>query len=185
VTAAEWRASSREARAARVLPIVARATLTYPDVPLDTALAVIRQESDFSPWATATHPGDLARGGAFGLMQMTLQTARSLGYSGPAGDPAQLTGLYDPDTNVMLGVRYLSDLLTATNHNVAAAVSAYNAGLSAERAGDGKRTTNDPKAPFINQAYVDKVLSYADGYGAAALLAIVVALIAFLIFRRR
>jgi soluble lytic murein transglycosylase-like protein len=163
MSAAAWRALARDARAARVAQLVDVATARTL-VPPAVVLGVARQESDFYPDATATHPGDLARGGAYGLMQMTLQTARTLGYSGPVGDRAQLTGLYDPALNVQLGVLYLSQLLTATRGDVKAAVSAYNGGLSAERPGDAKRTTNDRTAPFINQEYVDKVVKFARSF---------------------
>src|ERR1700743_4013573 len=44
----------------------------------------------------------LGSGGAIGLMQIKLATARALGYSGDA------EGLRDPDTNLKYGVRYLA-----------------------------------------------------------------------------
>lgn len=183
--AAEWRALTREARAARVAQLVTAATARTL-VPDAVVLGIARQESDFYPDAVATDPRDLARGGAHGLMQMTLQTARELGYSAAVGDRAQLTGLYDPALNVQLGVTYLARLLAATKGDVAAAVSAYNGGLSAERPDDGKRTTNDRTAPFINQAYVNSVVKFSRLYdvGTPALLVLVVALGALYLWRR-
>lgn len=155
-------------------------------VPEAVVLGIARQESDFYPDATATDARDLARGGSFGLMQMSLATARALGYSGPIGDRAQLTGLYDPATNIRLGVEYLSQLLTATHGDVKAAVSAYNAGLSSERRGDGKRVTNDPTAAFINQNYVDRVVNFARSFdvGGTLLVALLLAVGVALLMRR-
>lgn len=160
--AATWRQLSRAERAARVLPIV-EAAVSGTSLTAAVVMGVIQQESDFYPDATATAAADLARGGAYGLMQMTLQTARGLGYKGAAGSRDTLTGLYDPAANVALGVRYLADLYRTTR-DIDAAVSAYNAGLSGERAGDAKRTRNDAAAPFINQAYVDKVKAFAAAF---------------------
>lgn len=141
-------------------------------------MGLIQQESDFTPSATATDKRDLARGGAYGLMQMTLATARTLGYVGGAGDPAQLSGLYDPTTNIRLGVAYLAQLLKETGSMVKA-VSGYNAGLSLERPGDAKRVVNDPRAALVNQEYVDAVLKFAkqfSGLEAAVGIALVVLL---------
>lgn len=126
---------------------------------VDPALikAIIGAESEFTPEAFRAEPkiGDAS----YGLMQLLYGTARLLGYAGPTN------GLYDPTTNIRLGTRYLADLIkTAENHGhgVDSAVSAYNAGFSAVRPGDGKRVTNDAGADFINQAYVDRVLSLAS-----------------------
>lgn len=165
MNASDWKRLPQAERAARVLPIVQAAT-HGTNVPAPLVMGLIQQESNFSPWATATDPRDVARGGSYGLMQMSLATARALGYKGVTGDPAQLTGLYDPVTNVSLGVAYLRDLITATRGDTAAAVSGYNAGLSSERQGDGKRTGNDRTAPFINQSYVDAVMTFARQFGA-------------------
>jgi soluble lytic murein transglycosylase-like protein len=120
---------------------------------------IIAAESEFKPTAYKSEPqiGDAS----YGLMQLLYGTAKLLGYSGATG------GLYDPTTNIRLGTRYLADLIkTARNggYGVDSAISAYNAGFSAARDGDGKRTTNDPGAPFVNQTYVDKVVRYANAY---------------------
>lgn len=185
MSAADWKGLSREARAARVLPLVNAATSGTP-VPPQIVMGLIRQESDFTPTAKATDARDEARGGSYGLVQMSLATARTLGYVGPVGDAAQLSGLYDPALNVRLGVKYLADLLKTMRGDVARAVAAYNAGPSLERSGDAKRTTNSPAAPFINQSYVDRVLGFAKDFGAldAAMTIIAAALLA-LLFRGR
>jgi soluble lytic murein transglycosylase-like protein len=63
-------------------------------IPATLADAVVTVESRYNP---------RARNGAnVGLMQISLPTARSLGYAGPA------SGLADADTNLTYGVRYLA-----------------------------------------------------------------------------
>src|SRR5918911_5153100 len=56
---------------------------------------IIIRESRYNPRA-------VGRGGALGLMQIKHDTARALGYTGPA------SGLLDADTNLTYGVRYLA-----------------------------------------------------------------------------
>ena len=133
-------------------------------VPLPLVLAIVQAESGGDPNAVATNPADLARGGSYGLMQMSYDTALSLGYSGTP------QGMLDPATNLDLGTHYLSDLLGETGGNVDAAISGYNAGLSSVRPGDGQRVGNtgtdaDLSTPFINQSYVDQVKGFLSQYG--------------------
>lgn len=110
-------------------------------------------ESAFDPMAYNPEAQSPESGGSRGLMQMSLRTARSLGFSGDA------RGLFDPRANVMLaGLLIRDNLRTAISPD--AAISAYNAGFSRERAGDGKRTTNSASAPFVNQEYVGRVQRY-------------------------
>jgi soluble lytic murein transglycosylase-like protein len=127
------------------------------DVEAALIKAVIGAESEFHPDAHRAEPA--INDASYGLMQMLYGTARTLGYTGAA------SGLFDPTTNIRLGTRYLRDLIrTAANrgYSIESAISAYNAGFSTVRPGDGKRTTNAPGAPFINQTYVDRVIGYAN-----------------------
>src|ERR1700761_1874663 len=64
----------------------------------------------------------LGSGGAIGLMQIKLATARSLGYTGTA------EGLRDPATNLMYGIKYLAGAFRAANGNHDRAVHYYAAG---------------------------------------------------------
>jgi len=126
---------------------------------VDPALikAIIGAESEFKPNAYRAEPQ--INDASYGLMQLLYSTARTIGYTGST------SGLYDPTTNIRLGTRFLADLIKTAaqrGHGVDAAVSAYNAGFSAVRPGDGKRVTNDPRSPFINQAYVARVLDLAS-----------------------
>ncbi|MDE2329806.1 MAG: transglycosylase SLT domain-containing protein [Bradyrhizobium sp.] len=64
----------------------------------------------------------LGRGGAIGLMQIKLATARGLGYTGTA------EGLRDPDTNLTYGVKYLAGAYRAAGGDHDRAVHYYAAG---------------------------------------------------------
>jgi soluble lytic murein transglycosylase-like protein len=84
------------------------------DVPIDTALAVVLQESSFRAHVTGA-------AGEIGLMQLKCQTARGIGYKGTCAD------LYDPDTNLHYGLRYLRKALNRGS------VAYYNAGIYAKK----------------------------------------------------
>ena len=64
----------------------------------------------------------LGSGGAIGLMQIKLATARSLGYTGTA------EGLRDPATNLLYGIKYLAGAFRAANGDNDRAVHYYAAG---------------------------------------------------------
>jgi len=64
----------------------------------------------------------VGRGGAVGLMQIKLATARSMGYTGDAA------GLRDPDTNLTYAVKYLAGAYRAANGDRARAIQYYAAG---------------------------------------------------------
>ena len=61
-------------------------------------------------------------GGASGLMQIKLATARSMGYSGSAA------GLLDPETNLTYGVRYLAGAYKVANGDPNRAVAFFARG---------------------------------------------------------
>ena len=67
-------------------------------------------------------PDLIGRGGAIGLMQIKLATARGLGYGGDA------EGLRDPDTNLAYGVKYLAGAYRVANGNHDLAIHYYAAG---------------------------------------------------------
>jgi soluble lytic murein transglycosylase-like protein len=64
----------------------------------------------------------LGRGGAIGLMQIKLATARALGYTGDAA------GLRDPETNLKYGIKYLAGAYRAAGGDHDRAVHYYAAG---------------------------------------------------------
>lgn len=78
--------------------------------------ATIKVESSFSPTAKSSK-------GASGLMQITDKTARYIAVM--LGEDS--FDLFDPETNIRYGCRYLRYLLDKFNDDVAA-ICAYNAG---------------------------------------------------------
>jgi soluble lytic murein transglycosylase-like protein len=67
-------------------------------------------------------PALVGRGGAIGLMQIKLATARGLGYAGTA------QGLRDPDTNLKYGIKYLAGAYRAAKGDLTRAVHYFAAG---------------------------------------------------------
>jgi len=67
-------------------------------------------------------PALVGRGGAIGLMQIKLATARALGYTGDAA------GLRDPDTNLTYAVKYLAGAYRAAKGDYDRAVHYFAAG---------------------------------------------------------
>lgn len=90
-------------------------------VPASFARAVVRIESNYNPRATG-------RAGEVGLMQIKYQTARGLGYTGTRAQ------LYDPDTNLRWGMKYLAQAWKLGGNTHCGAVLRYQAGHGATRA---------------------------------------------------
>ena len=86
-------------------------------VPLQLADAIVRIESRYNPRAT-NH-------GAMGLMQIKAQTARGVGFSGPARE------LLNADTNLRYGMKYLAQVFNMSGGNVCATVMRYQTGMAA------------------------------------------------------
>jgi soluble lytic murein transglycosylase-like protein len=89
-------------------------------VPAELVHRVIVRESRYRASA-------MGRGGASGLMQIKLATARSMGYTGSAA------GLLNPDTNLTYGVRYLAGAYRAANGHHGRAVGYYASGYRGAR----------------------------------------------------
>ncbi|RKQ73302.1 lytic transglycosylase domain-containing protein [Oceanibaculum indicum] len=103
-------------------------------------LSLIRQESNFDSQA-------ISRAGARGLMQLMPGTAKQVAKQEQlAYAPAKLTE--DPDFNVALGSRYMTDLLDSFDGFYPAAIAAYNAGPS--RAYRWLREIGDPRRGDID-----------------------------------
>jgi len=84
-------------------------------VPVELVHRVIVRESRY-------RPSLVGRGGAIGMMQIKLATARGLGYTGTA------EGLRDPDTNLTYAVKYLAGAYRAANGDQNRAVAYYAGG---------------------------------------------------------
>jgi len=85
-------------------------------------LALMRQESMFDP--AARSPAD-----ARGLMQLLPSTAE--GVAQRTGQPSPEGKLYDPETNVTLGVAHLHELMAAYGGDPIRTMAAYNGGAAA------------------------------------------------------
>ncbi|WP_099864625.1 lytic transglycosylase domain-containing protein [Pararhizobium haloflavum] len=87
-------------------------------VPEGLAHAVVRVESNFRPGATGA-------AGEIGLMQLKLSTARLMGYEGSA------KALYDPETNIKYGMKYLGQARSLGDGSTCGTILKYNAGHGA------------------------------------------------------
>lgn len=101
-------------------------------VPVSLVHRVIKRESGYNPGAIYA--------GNYGLMQIRLGTARSLGYRGTA------EGLLDPETNMTYAVRYLAGAYHAAGGNESRAVALYASGYG----GGGKATAR--RSPVYTSA---------------------------------
>jgi soluble lytic murein transglycosylase-like protein len=99
--------------------IIARYADAY-GVPVLLAHAVIRVESNYRPNLTGS-------AGEVGLMQIKPATARMLGYTG------SVKGLYNPETNIKYGMKYLAMAQDLGNGTTCSTILKYNAGHAATR----------------------------------------------------
>ena len=84
------------------------------NLPEDLVRRIIKRESGGNPRVVSK--------GNFGLMQIKLATARSMGYQGTAA------GLLDADTNMTYAVKYLAGAYHVADGNANRAVHYYAAG---------------------------------------------------------
>lgn len=86
----------------------------------ELVFSVMRQESAFFPKAESSMK-------AYGLMQMILSTAKSVGRILKFKNISKEL-LFDPSINVKLGTRHLRQLLKQWNRHIPLSLAAYNAG---------------------------------------------------------
>ncbi|CDX20396.1 Lytic transglycosylase catalytic [Mesorhizobium sp. ORS 3359] len=99
--------------------IIARYAASY-GVPVSLAKAVIKIESNY-------RPSMVGGAGEIGLMQIKPATARMMGYTGSA------KGLFDPDTNIKYGMKYLAMARDLGGGTTCGTILKYNAGHGATR----------------------------------------------------
>ncbi|MDI6027997.1 transglycosylase SLT domain-containing protein [Corticibacterium sp. UT-5YL-CI-8] len=99
--------------------IIERYASSY-GVPLSLAHAVVKIESNYRPNARGS-------AGEVGLMQIKPATARMMGYSGST------KGLYDPETNIKFGMKYLAEAHRLSGGETCGTILKYNAGHAAKR----------------------------------------------------
>jgi hypothetical protein len=128
---------ARRARMARIIDSAIKEAIRQGADPL-LALSVIQNESGFNPSAESAV-------GARGLMQIMPETGRGLGVR----DSDQL---WDVQTNLRAGIRFLKSL--CSTFSVKSAVAAYNAGAGAVHKYGGVPPYRE------TQGYVKNVLAY-------------------------
>lgn len=84
------------------------------------AHAVVKIESNYNPRTRGS-------AGEVGLMQIKPATARMMGYRG------SVKGLYDPETNIRYGMKYLAMAQTLGGGETCRTILKYNAGHGAKR----------------------------------------------------
>jgi len=89
-------------------------------VPAKLAEAVVRVESNYNAKARGS-------AGEIGLMQIKLSTARAMGYRGSR------QGLYEPNTNLKYGMKYLGGAHKLADGDTCGTILRYNAGHYAKR----------------------------------------------------
>lgn len=102
------------------------------NLPEDLVRRVIKRESGGNPRVVSA--------GNYGLMQIKLATARSMGYTGSAA------GLLDADTNMTYAVKYLAGAYRVANGNPNHAVHYYAAGYYYAAKNKGMAMTSNAQA---------------------------------------
>ena len=119
------------------------------NIDVELLQALIATESGFNVTATSNK-------GALGLMQLIPETAARYGVVDDAHGRVRLTQmqkLFDPQTNITAGSRYLRDLLNLFKGQLDLALAAYNAGEGAVQKA-GNQIPNFPET----QNYVRTVM---------------------------
>ncbi|TYC51755.1 lytic transglycosylase domain-containing protein [Rhodobacterales bacterium] len=109
----------RAARQENYVKLIRKAAAKH-GIPLNIARAIVQVESNFNPRARG-------RAGEVGLMQIKPATARGLGYRGST------KALYDPETNLEWGMRYLAGAHQKAGGDLCGTILRYNAGHYAKR----------------------------------------------------
>jgi len=126
-------------------------------VPAKVIKSTIAKESSFDPGARRKDPTATSRG----LGQLIETTARALGFAGASfGDDVTRTGgLYDPDVNIDLTAKLLSQLMRRYPGEAWDAIyAAYNAG----------RVRRNAEGEFINSKGYTTVEDHVVGFRKAA-----------------
>jgi soluble lytic murein transglycosylase-like protein len=113
------------------------------NLPEDLVRRIIKRESGGNPRVVSK--------GNFGLMQIKLATARSMGYRGTAA------GLLDADTNMTYAVKYLAGAYHVADGNANRAVHYYAAGYyyAAKSRGRLARVDEAALGAFASAAQTD------------------------------
>jgi len=126
------------------------------NLPEDLLRRVIKRESGGNPRVISA--------GNYGLMQIKLATARSMGYTGTAA------GLLDADTNMTYAVKYLAGAYRVAGGNTGRAVHYYAAGYyyAAKAKGRGARPEQTGSDAFASAPGRGKPVQAAMAEGPSA-----------------
>jgi len=138
-----------EATRRKIVDIVYENSQRYGYDPL-IVLAVIAVESVFDPKALGRYRSG-RESGAYGLMQLKLQTAIQVGKE-VGIEVTSKADLFDPNRNIALGIAYLTQQITRFG-SLKLGILAYNQGPGTIRSNlrDGKR---------LSVRYYEKVMRY-------------------------
>ena len=127
-----------------IMDMIIEEAMTNKTVPIPIALGVAKIESNFND-------SEIGTSGEIGVMQIMPKTAME-----EFNAPRQI--LFDPRTNIKLGIAYLERLYNLYNHNWTLALSHYNGGSL--KIVDGNWVQHS-----YNVAYVNNVLNASRQYG--------------------
>jgi soluble lytic murein transglycosylase-like protein len=125
-------------------PIVKSHALKYR-VPADLIHSIIKAESNYDYQAVSPK-------GAAGLMQLMPETAAQYGVK----------DRFDPEDNIMGGVKYLRDLIKLYNNNTKMVLAAYNAGQEALKKFNGIPPYAETRE-YIRRVMTDYPRAYING----------------------
>lgn len=114
------------------------------NVPVALVKATIQQESNWNPSAYRREPKH--QDASWGLMQVMLATAREV----TGNKDLTASQLLQPEFNILVGTKFLGQLLKRYGGNLKNVIAAYNAGSP----------RFDAKGNYENQDYVDNVYNY-------------------------
>ena len=127
----------------KFLPLVSRAFANagfYPEM----GCAIAHHESSWDPAAKVLTGPDGNLGGAYGLFQMTLSTARDLGFAGT------IDGLLDPYANVEWAVKLsLRNAKVLKTKAPLFIIPAHNCGAGHVKSGTVPKSTTDQYLPAV------------------------------------
>lgn len=135
-------------------------------VPVPWIKAIMQQES--SGRANAYRAEPRINDASYGLMQLLTRTARALGWAG--NDPAEL---YDPDTNIRLGTKLISQLRAQYGDDIHRVYSAYNSGKPDTYLTNAQVATNvDRVVAYLTQFLEHEPVIVSAGAGGVLVLAV-------------
>jgi soluble lytic murein transglycosylase-like protein len=125
-------------------PIIRSHALKYK-VPAELIHSIIKAESNYDYRAVSPK-------GAAGLMQLMPETAAQYGVE----------DRFDPEDNIMGGVKYLKDLIKLYNNNTKMVLAAYNAGQEALKKFNGIPPYAETRQ-YIRRVMADYPKTYIGG----------------------